>query len=317
MFDTVLRSVTLGLFLVATPLGQHPAYAESCGCEVSDAREAACDAALLAGHDDDANVELHLPFGVPASIGGGQDPSIHFTEVLLVSDEYVQGYDTELLIPIWTSYTLTGDDALLGRPRVECFREDPRLGDPTENANCDDYEEPLFDQGHLVPSADMGRSETAMVNTYVYSNMCPQFGGFNRGIWAFFEDAVRDWAVEKGEILIVSGVTLDRDGDHMRDTNWTAKRMVSNNGERRVAIPTGYFKVILAQLPDGRIEHLAILLPHTKDRKKKAPSIQELLARQVTIDEIEERSGLDLFADLPDLSEDLLEADVTDGVWQF
>ena len=86
--------------------------------------------------------------------------------------------------------------------RTECFRREPRLG-RVGAPFCEDYDEPIYGRGHMVPNADMKRSEAAMINTYKFSNMVPQHGEYNRKIWDCLEGSVRDWARTKGEIYII------------------------------------------------------------------------------------------------------------------
>ena len=87
------------------------------------------------------------------------------------------------------------------------------VADVTLTRACGDYEEPTFDRGHMVPNADMVRSEAAMINTYMFSNMVPQHGRFNRQIWSRLERHVRDWAMTRENIYVVTGAIFDRDGN--------------------------------------------------------------------------------------------------------
>ena len=50
-----------------------------------------------------------------------------------------------------------------------------------------------YDRGHLAPSADFRWSQTALSESYYYSNMSPQLAAFNRGAWGDLEDAVRGY----------------------------------------------------------------------------------------------------------------------------
>src|SRR5690606_2430798 len=44
-----------------------------------------------------------------------------------------------------------------------------------------------YDRGHLAPSADFRWSESALSESYYYSNMSPQLAEFNRNGWAELE----------------------------------------------------------------------------------------------------------------------------------
>ena len=77
----------------------------------------------------------------------------------------------------------------------------------------------------MVPNADMVRSEVAMINTYMFSNMCPHNDKFNRGIWSKLESRVRKWAKKKGQIYVIAGAVFNRDRDQQRDDDDDADRM--------------------------------------------------------------------------------------------
>lgn len=165
------------LMLAALP---SPVVAQSCGCDVSDRKEQAFDQLLFLSAAEKAEAEsLHLPFGVP--------PSVSSNERLLHQVDYIINYDDDLRMPLWVAYRLTEADLRINRERTECFRRDPRLVDDNVAGFCSDYSEPIFDRGHMVPNADMVRGESAMINTYMFTNMAPQHDRFNQVIWARLE----------------------------------------------------------------------------------------------------------------------------------
>jgi DNA/RNA endonuclease G (NUC1) len=64
--------------------------------------------------------------------------------------EWLTWYDDDLRIPIWVAYELTKSDAKKHLVRLDCFRKDPRLDDEVASV-CADYDEPIFDRGHMIP----------------------------------------------------------------------------------------------------------------------------------------------------------------------
>ena len=288
-FPSLLLTLLLTYAVVAI---QATAYAQSCSCEVSDRKERAYDEILKLDANEKAEVEnLHLPYGVP------QSPANATNEHLLHQDEYVIMYDDDLRVPLWVGYELRGCDLLLERERTECFRRDIRLSDQAA-AFCSDYDEPLFDRGHMVPNADMVRSEVAMINTYMFSNMCPQHDKFNRGIWSRLESRVRKWAIKKGQIYVITGAVFDKNTDQQRDADGDADRMESNNGSQRVAIPTHFYKIILHTRPNGFIESMAFLLPHVDSSPGSNQTDSFLISKPVRIDDIEAVTGIDFLVGL-------------------
>ena len=131
-----------------------------------------------------------------------------------------------------------------------------------------------------------------MVNTYMLSNMAPQHPKFNSGIWNSLESRVRKWAVNKGEIYIISGSVFDHDMQLGRDTDTSA--LAASNISNRVAIPSHFYKIIHHTQPDGTIETLTILLPHNNQSHGSA-TVQMLTSSITTIDAIEARTGINFF----------------------
>ena len=74
-------------------------------------------------------------------------------------------------------------------------------------------------------------------------------------------------------------------------------------GPDHVAVPTHFYKVILAHDKDGSILMWAFLMEH---RNVKLPG--KVVDYTVSVDSIEHLSGLDFFKDLPDEIENKLES---------
>lgn len=201
----------------------------------------------------------HLPFGVPQDILGGAN------EEILVQQGYVMNHDLDLRTSLWVAYKLTKADmeGAKGKDRVNCFRKDPRI--EQGSASSSDYKEPTFDQGHLANDADLKDTLIEQLNSYLYTNMSPQYCRFNRGIWLSLEHLSRAWAKKYGEIYVMSGALFDKDHDGNRDHDSDASRMVSKNGKSRVAVPNAYYKTILRPLDNGMYTSITFVLEHTND----------------------------------------------------
>lgn len=245
-------------------------------------REAGNRALRLSASAQDEAIEQHALWTLPELDTDGN-------ERFLVQRDYVIAYDDDLRVPLWTVHRLD-PERLRPMDRVNCFRADERLAEGAQS-RVSDYREPTYDQGHLVPSADMEITVTINVNSFVLSNMAPQHPGFNRGTWESLEGIVRTWARSDGDLYVISGSIFDRDNDGERDADANTRRMVSNNRQRRVAIPTAFFKIIACQRSDGVIETLSILLPHDRRRRDGDVAYRYLAEHVVTIREIETLAG--------------------------
>jgi endonuclease G, mitochondrial len=271
----------------ASALTATPAAADNC----SAAERHEADKWLwLNKRDKKASVAQNLPWGVPVPRGTSDQRQ-------LVQRDYVIGYDADLKVPLWTAERVTGSE--LGKVgRSDCFRKDVRLKS-ADASTPSDYSERIFDQGHVTPSADMTMSKLAVHNSFVMSNMTPQFCQFNRGVWQILEEIVRRWAVQFDTIYVTSGSIFDRDGNGVRDPDDSALRMTSKNGKRRVAIPSAFYKIVAVKGPDGRVETLSILLPNDQTDLDRADAVAYLAQHITTLSRVEQLSGLDLFPAAP------------------
>ena len=146
----------------------------------------------------------------------------------------------------------------------------------------------------MAPAADFRWSAEAMDDTFYLSNMCPQTHAFNAGIWSDLESAIRSMAYEDGSIYVVTGPVLT-DGPY--DTI----------GENKVAVPSYFYKVVL-DYSEPTLKAIGFILPHENSKNP-------LSYFAVTVDEVEERTGLDFFPLLPDSTEEKLESSLDTSLW--
>lgn len=271
-----------------------PGLAKAPNCTASQAK--AADKWLwLSPRDKKLSIVQNLPWGEPLPIAPVSN------EELLVHWDFVIDYDDDLHIPMWTGERVVGKK-LGNTTRSDCFRPDPRL--PVAVASMPkDYDEPLFDQGHVTPSADVTSSKISVWNSFVMSNMTPQYGVFNRGIWRKLEDYMRRLAIANGTAYILTGSILDRNNDGLRDADADASLMKPRKGTPRVAIPTAFYKVIAIEQPDHSLRTLAFILPNTPLDVKSKDALTYLSSKIVRLDAIERLTATDLFPANPTIAE--------------
>lgn len=193
----------------------------------------------------------------------------------------------------WTAYVLTSMMVTArGVRRSNDFRPDPLV--MTGTATPEDYRKSGYDKGHLVPANDMKSSGRSMSETFYLSNMSPQVPAFNRGIWKRLEEQVRRWAEENEEICVVTGPVLTDDG-------------FAVIGPNRVAVPLRYYKVILDYREPG-LKAIGFIIPNCR-------SDADLETYAVTIDAVEEITGIDFFPELPSPVEEQLESVIELEKW--
>ena len=191
----------------------------------------------------------------------------------------------------WVAYYLTPASINGPQKRSSKFLPDPFLSNPLGSSS---YIKSGYDRGHLCPAADMKLNTTSMKESFYMSNMSPQVPSFNRGIWSKLEDKIRDWALEKKGLYVVTGPLLNKN---------------CGTVNQKITVPCAYYKMVFKQTKTG-VEAIAFLLPN-------AGSTQPLKQFVVTIDYLETLTGIDFFASLPDNQEAKFESIVLTNNWQF
>lgn len=192
-------------------------------------------------------------------------------------------HDNARKVPAWTAHILT--PAQLDSPaskRSSRFREDTSLHTP--GATDADYTHSGFHRGHLVPARDAANAP----ETFLLSNAAPQTPSLNLGRMRQLEDLIRALASTSDSITVITGTLFESP---------TAETI----GSRQVAVPTHFYKAVLIERGTEKTM-LAAILPNAN--RITAP----LTSFLTTVDEVEHRSGLDLFSNLDDAEEATLEA---------
>lgn len=205
---------------------------------------------------------------------------------------YTVSYNPIWNIPNWVAYSLTKEETTGTYPREDSFYPDPKVkGQPVVHK---DYTRSGYDRGHMAPAADMKWSEQAMRESFYTTNICPQNQSLNRGDWNDLEELARDWARKYGEIYIVCGPLVSEDYN-----------TIGQN--KQIAIPDAFYKVFLRQ-HDTSWTAIGFVMPNQAGNRP-------LMSYMLSIDEIEELSGIDFFYQLPDDIENNIEKDFSTSEW--
>ena len=168
--------------------------------------------------------------------------------------------------------------------RKDDFRPDPLIPDELE-ASLADYKGSGYDRGHLVPAADNRTDKEQMSESFYLSNMIPQNPNHNRGIWRILELGVRNTGLVN-DVYAVSGTIYDE--------GYT----VIGNG---LGVPSRVWKVVYNVNTN---EAIGFLFPNEKIAVKDLPKYV------VTVDAVEEATGLNIFPQLDEAIESVVKIDV-------
>lgn len=206
---------------------------------------------------------------------------------------YTLSYNNDWRLANWVGYILTANETEGNVERKDWFDQDPQVkGVKVRHA---DYTHSGFDRGHMAPAADMKWDEQAMIESFYMSNICPQVHALNAGMWNTLENRVRNWARRDSAVVVVCGPIVP--DNH------------STIGENRVAVPEYFYKVIAS--PYGnRPKGIAFIMPNEDIDNP-------LYTYAVTIDSVENITGIDFLYNLPDSLENYIESNTQPKDWQL
>ena len=220
-------------------------------------------------------------------------PAISGDDPVIRHSGFTLAYDAEAKIPRWVAYELTAEETYGDAERDEIlFKMDPSY--KRSQAMREDYAESGWTRGHMACAADFKWDGDAMEETFYLTNICPQNEELNKGDWNYLEKQVRYWARDHGRVWVVSGPII---GDMRYGTI----------GDRNVVVPDAFFKAVL--LPDGKgYRSIAFVMGNDAER-------YFLDKCSMSVNELEERTGLDFFQALPDEIEESVESQYRPRDW--
>jgi endonuclease G, mitochondrial len=169
--------------------------------------------------------QVHSPYGFAQTTR---------TATPICREAYLVAYDAPVKIPVYVAYTLQPQNALGCFPRTNAFVADQSV------------------QGGATPSDYVGTgSYTQQVEyeSFLMTNMYPQHGSLNRGIWKLLETSVRGWAVQTNQSYTIYVGALYGAGDEFIGKS------------KDIIVPHGYYKIVINN-QTGQIAGWRF--PHTK-----------------------------------------------------
>ena len=217
-------------------------------------------------------------------------PTSDRSDIEVVNHKYYSlGYVEKYEQPAWVSYVLNKSElAIPNVERHDRFLEDPAVS--SNSANYYDYRGSGYSRGHMAPAGDMAFNKEAMRESFYMSNMSPQLIPFNGGIWRELEETVRDWAYTNGRLYVITGPIFGEIDEYIGQKN-------------KVAVPKQYYKAVV-DIDNPDVKGIAFIMDHKV-------SSRPIMDYAVTIDELEEAIGMELF---DGLIEDKIEQDIEGNI---
>lgn len=204
-------------------------------------------------------------------------------------DDYVLSYDRRNRVAHWvfehiTQNRIKHNDNV---DRAKCdFKPDESIH-PFFRSDNSDYKKSGYDRGHLAAAGNHKLSQAQCDQTFYLTNMAPQVGrGFNRDSWNRLERYVRNLTKTYPNVYCCTGpLYLPKREDDGK--NYIKYEVI---GANTVAVPTHFFKVIVMESSDKKLEMEAYVMPN-----KVIDDETPLKVFQVPPESIERASGLLFF----------------------
>ena len=196
---------------------------------------------------------------------------------------YSFGWSQKDRVALWVAYPLCKLYTNGNVGRTNAWALDPLLGNDSAapfGGYAGDYA-----RGHQLPSADRQCCYEANAQTFYGTNMTPQLNEHNERIWADLESKVRGYANTSDTTYVVTGVIVSASSKKERDSYGQS-----------VTIPDAYFKAVLKYSKSstlGAWNAAAFYLEH------RAYSGSVSKEHSMSVDELEEMTGIDFFVNLP------------------
>lgn len=192
-------------------------------------------------------------------------------------------------VSLWVAYPLNSSLKGSGsRPKPEPWSYDPLIPadkqiNIVDGGILSNVTNVRYDRGHQLPSADRYSGDSNL-QTYYSTNITPQRSTFNHGIWVDLETKVRNWSISSSvdTMYVVTGCTIANSTTKARDRSGHS-----------VTEPTAYWKACLRRTRSSGWDACGIWLDHYNAPGSLSSSLL------MTIDELEEKIGIDLYVNLP------------------
>jgi endonuclease G len=165
-----------------------------------------------------------------------------------------------------------------------------------------------YDHGHICPSADRLYSVAANVQTFYLTNMQPQYKDFNAGLWGNMENKLRSWistgSKSEDTLYVCKGGTIDEVSSEGGVKDPILRKLSSG-----LIVPRYFFMALLRKSKTG-YKALAFWAENLNEDHSNDP----LGNYVINIRELERRTGIDFFCNLPDAVEEDVENTTVENI---
>lgn len=243
--------------------------------------------------------------------------STHWYRVLR-NEGFMVGYSDLRRNPLWVTYWLQELDA---EQKAQSYRRPGQFNEDWRTfwqVGHRDYTRTGYDRGHLAPNYAISRlhGKQAQVETFLMTNIVPQKPDLNRKVWQRLEEAAVDhFTAHFARIAVVAGPVFGSEERFLRDCGLIDRiySWLPFQGQAcLVQVPDAFYKIFVGFDAKGTPQNmLAFLMPQN------VRGSEPLTKFVVSVDQVEEVTGLNFFSELPDDHEVKLEAMTDARPWRL
>ena len=215
--------------------------------------------------------QVHSPYGFARTT---------HNVLYICREAYLVAYDPTAKIPNYVAYTLLPQNALGCVTRSNAFSTDSSI---QNGASPNDYVGTGYDKGHAAPAADLSWNRQVEYESFLMTNMYPQHGSLNRGIWKLLETSVRGWVVQQNQSFTIFVGAI-----------YNGNIKIGNG----VVVPHDFYKIVINNTT-GAIA--GWIFPHVAPYKNLGTDLTKF---RISISRIQQQAGVQFF--FPANSKELL-----------
>lgn len=258
---------------------------------------------------------------IPAALDGATDNTVG-TLYDGSTRNYSFLYDHTTYASLWVAYPLAPSDiegSLTHAKWAKCdlVDEDKQVDlsssygvsyTPTSYTNGNTYA-----RGHQIPDADRDNTSTTMLSqTYLSVNSTPQIqNGFNGGIWSSLEIAIRKEVKDYNDIVYITTGPVFQTADGKEKVTY-----ITNSGDGNPIPVANYYYKVLLKVKGNSASAIGFWFEHKEYNKDVVGAEAANYATYaVSVDQIEEWTGLNFFVNLSDDLENVAESNSSWSSW--
>ena len=203
-------------------------------------------------------------------------------------------FDKSMYTTMWAAYPLYS--SVIGGDYSASWKPNPNLAESAQiNIWSGSYGVEDYSRGHLVPDASRDGNSEMLKQAYYATNQVPQIqNSFNGGIWSNLENGVRA-EVKSDTLYVVTGVAFKKVGG-----SEAVKYIQPQHDTKKCPVPNYFYKVVMKVKRSGGTVTSASTVGFWFEHKTYSGSYTNYA---VSVDQIEQWTGMDFFVNLPDAVE--------------